>query len=153
MRQFAEGTAGLGVPGLTALAASFAREVDMLAVRGITAVDAAALEGAAALLMMEYALASDTPPGTEFAARAEHMAARLRVSVVSPADLPLLPAAQLLDAAALKKQLAEPLAVVHAEIARALHDVERILTSGFVTCATQMWWLGSTSRYARCLVR
>ena len=131
MRQFAKGTTGLGVPALSALAASFAREADALAARGGAVADATALEGAAALLMMEYALASDTPPEVEFAARAKHMAARLRVSVVSPADLPVLPPAQLLDAAALKKQLAEPLAVVHAEIGRALHDVELTLDNWF----------------------
>jgi chemosensory pili system protein ChpA (sensor histidine kinase/response regulator) len=141
-RALAGACEALRVPALTSLVTQLADSAHQLARHGATAgatvSDAAALEGACALLMVEQALAADHAPEAAFTLRAQHMAARLKVSVESPQALSALPPAQLLDEAALQAQGAQHQAVVRTEIERNLRDVEQALEA----------WFGSTSKPA-----
>ena len=121
----------LGVPALTALTAQLATSAHTLAQRGGTVPDAAALEIACALLMLENGLASGNAPLPEFDARAAHMAMRVGISVESPDALKTMAPAQLIDEESRRKQLAVPLALAYDEITRALHDTELTLDGWF----------------------
>ncbi|HTD90801.1 MAG TPA: Hpt domain-containing protein, partial [Burkholderiales bacterium] len=117
----------LGEAALTSLVMQMADGAHSFALSTILMNDAAALEGACALLMVEQVLESDSPLDAGFAARARNMIDRLKVSVDAPQALGALPAAQLLDEAALQTQSVQQTAVVLAEIERDLRDIELAL--------------------------
>ena len=91
--------------------------------------EAAVLEGACALLMIDHVLAQDQPPDAGFAQRAGHMASRLKVSIDAPQALGALPPAQWLDDSAHAAMLAEQANLVRAEIGNDLRAVEPALES------------------------
>ena len=80
--------------------------------------EAAALEGACALLLIDHVLAGAKTPDAGFAQRAQNIAARLKVSVEAPQALSLLPPAQLLDDDAQHMQTKGLLSQVQSEAAR-----------------------------------
>ncbi len=153
VRALADTCVALAQPALTALIAQLAEHAHALAQPGpeVCALsEAAALEGACALLMIESALADHTPAAQEsagnftlsagfaekftlsagFAARAHHMAARLKLSVLAPQALGEVPPAQLLDEAAQPVQAAALRGLAHAEITRNFAAIERTLNRG-----------------------
>ena len=133
-RALASACEPLGVLALSSLVAQIADSAHALAQPGATVTEAAALEGACALLMVERTLASDQAPDDAFAGRAHNMAARLKASVESPQALSVLralPPAQWLDDAALQAQATQDQTVVCAEIERDLRNIEQVLETWF----------------------
>ena len=140
-RALAGACEALGEPALTALVVQMAEAAGHLAQPGAKLHDAAALEGACALLLLEQALAGDNAPGTAFAAehplgatfaaRARNMAARVKVSVEAPQALGALPPAQLFDDQVRQAQSAQHNALVLVEIGRGLRDIELTLDGWF----------------------
>ena len=91
--------------------------------------EAAVLEGACALLMIDHVLTQDQPPDAGFSQRAGHMASRLKVSIDAPQALGALPPAQWMDDTAHAAMLAEQANLVRAEIGNDLRAVEPALES------------------------
>ena len=121
----------LAQPAFSAVVAQLGAHARAIAASGRNMSDAAALEGANALLMIEHVLAQDAAPDADFAQRAQNMAARLKVSVGAPETLSSLPAAQLLDESTRQGQGKALLTLVYAEVSRGLQGVEETLEHWF----------------------
>ena len=131
MEALEKSSQALVLPAFSAVVAQLGAHARAIAVLGRNMSDAAALEGANALLMIEHVLAQDTAPDADFAQRAQNMAARLKVSVGAPETLSALPGAQLLDESTRHSQGKALLALVYAEVSRSLQGVEETLEHWF----------------------
>ncbi len=127
----------LGQPALNALVAQLAASAQAIAAseRAVPGQkkmsEAAALEGACALLMIDHVITEGKAPDAGFAQRSQDMLARLKVSVEAPAALRSLPAAQLLDEPAQRMQAKGLVLLVQDEMTRSLQGVEAALESWF----------------------
>ena len=121
----------LGLPAFSAVAAQLAANARTIAASGNLMSEAAALEGASALLMIERVLAQGKVPDAGFALRAQNMVARLKVSLSAPDTLPSLPPAQLLDDEAGRVEGKRLQLLVYGEVVRGLQGVEAALEGWF----------------------
>ncbi len=127
----------LGQPALNALVAQLAASAHAIAAATSTASgqrkvsEAAALEGACALLMIDHVLTEGKAPDAGFAQRSQDMVARLKVGVDAPDALRSLPVAQLLDGPAQRMQAKGLVLLVQDEMTRSLQSVEAALESWF----------------------
>ncbi|MEQ1775586.1 MAG: Hpt domain-containing protein [Burkholderiales bacterium] len=121
----------LGQPAFSAVVAELAASARAIGVSGQKVGEAAALECACALLMIEHVLSQDKAPDAGFAQRAKNLAARLKVSVRAPETLPSLPPSQLLDDEAQRSQNQGLVTLVQGEATRGLLKVEQALESWF----------------------
>ncbi len=121
----------LGQPALNEVVAQLAASARAIAASGRHMSEAAALEGACALLLIDHVLADGKTPDAGFAQRARNIAARLKVSVEAPQALPSMPPAQLLDDDARHTQAKGLLSLVQGEAARGLRGVEEALEGWF----------------------
>ena len=121
----------LGQPAFSAVVTQLAENVRALGASAQGVSEAAALEGATALLLIEQVLARDAAPDAGFVDRARNIAARLKISVEAPASLSALPPPQLLDEAAREARDKALVSLVHDEVARGLQGVEDALERWF----------------------